>query len=561
MAQDWPATYKEAIAKGYGPLIEPHMSNNYWGSSFAQIVAQVPAAQRDAATEYAYQQVKNNDETGWSNQNGNEQLDAMLRATGAGGLDAGRLAAAAQEVTNQQASKVDNSGLFSKENLFAPMLFSGLAGGAGALSGYLGSGAAAGAPATAAAGSTGGSMNLSDLLKWFSSDAGATDAPWGVYSGATDYAGAPYADMGSVGGGSPIVSGGYGADPSQLYTNSLPPSGMDLSNSYGATGGAGSTGNAAWDFNLGGAPVGAGAPFASFPGEGGGSDMLSKIFGNAVGGAANTAGSMLAKNALGGAGGAAAGTPLSRILANDGTATAADWASIAGTAGSTGLGLLGAREQAKTLKELAEKQMAAEQGRYVEQRDINQTRYAEAQRLAAEATARGVEAQAFGRSVGAPSRGRYEGSFAPGFSMESDPGYTDALNQSAKATLHGLSTGGNPAGSPNAWAASLSDLYGKTAYPALQQYRSNNAATGGFGSFAEVGARAPGYTAAGTGNSAGFGNPNAGAQTDVAAAGAGGNMFNVLGSGLANLTNPAPTLADLLKQMRGFVGTGVFGTT
>ena len=499
MAQDWPATYKEAIAKGYGPLIEPHMSNNYWGSSFAQIVAQVPAAQRDAATEYAYQQVKNNDETGWSNQNGNEQLDAMLRATGAGGLDAGRLAAAAQEVTNQQASKVDNSGLFSKENLFAPMLFSGLAGGAGALSGYLGSGAAYGGGLSVAEGGT-GAMGAG----WTAGEAGAAGATGGA---------------------------------NMSYMDDL--TGMNLGSEYG---------------NLGLADMSI-TPTGPFDYEAPSFWDKIKGFGNANPwlGPAST----IAANVFGGAGAGAAGSALSRIL--DGTATTADWTSLAGTVGSTGLGLLGAREQAKTLKELAEKQMAAEQGRYVEQRDINQTRYAEAQRLAAEATARGVEAQAFGRSVGAPSRGRYEGSFAPGFSMESDPGYTDALNQSAKATLHGLSTGGNPAGSPNAWAASLSDLYGKTAYPALQQYRSNNAATGGFGSFAEVGARAPGYTAAGTGNSAGFGNPNAGAQTDIAAAGATNSMFGGLGAGLADLTTPRNTLAELLKQLKGIGGTGLFG--
>ena len=169
-----------------------------------------------------------------------------------------------------------------------------------------------------------------------------------------------------------------------------------------------------------------------------------------------------------------------------------------------------------------------------------------------------MEAQTFGRAVGAPSRTRFEGSFAPGFTMASDPGYTDALDQSAKATLHGLSTGGNPAGSPNAWAASLADLYGKTAYPALQQYRATNAATGGFGSFAGAGAGSPGQTNVSSG-SVGFGSPNAGADTSGLASGADRSMFTTLASGLGTLTSPAqPTLADLLKQFKSLGNSGIF---
>ena len=132
------------------------------------------------------------------------------------------------------------------------------------------------------------------------------------------------------------------------------------------------------------------------------------------------------------------------------------------------------------------------------------------------------------KAFGAPSRARYESSFAPGFSMASDPGFTDALDQSAKATLHGLSVNGNPAGSPNAWAATLDDLYKKNAYPALQQYRGQNAATSGIANF---NAAAPG------------------AQTGQLQANA--NIFNGIGSAIGNVTNPAPTLADIMRQFRG----------
>lgn len=89
-------------------------------------------------------------------------------------------------------------------------------------------------------------------------------------------------------------------------------------------------------------------------------------------------------------------------------------------------------------------------------------------------------------AMGAPSRARYESSFAPGFSMSDEPGYQDMLNQTSKGILHGLSVQGSPADSPNAWKASLNDLYQSTAYPALQEYRRGNANAGGLSRFAEA---------------------------------------------------------------------------
>lgn len=129
--------------------------------------------------------------------------------------------------------------------------------------------------------------------------------------------------------------------------------------------------------------------------------------------------------------------------------------------------------------------------------------------------------------VGAPSRARYEASFGNGFTMANDPGYTDALNQASKASLHGLSVQGNPAGSPNAWGASLSDLYQKTAYPALQNYRSQNAASGGMASL----------TAASPGAATG-------------AIGAGGNVYNAVGAGISDIFNPPKSLAQQYAEMR-----------
>lgn len=128
--------------------------------------------------------------------------------------------------------------------------------------------------------------------------------------------------------------------------------------------------------------------------------------------------------------------------------------------------------------------------------------------------------------LGAPSRERFEGSFAPGFSMASDPGYSDALDQSAKATLHRLSPSGNPVGSPNAWSTTLSDLYKNTAYPALQGYRTTNASAGGLSTFAPA--------------AVGASNAQVGAQGDV---------LNSLGAAAGDIFNPpTTTLAQLFRE-------------
>jgi hypothetical protein len=182
---------------------------------------------------------------------------------------------------------------------------------------------------------------------------------------------------------------------------------------------------------------------------------------------------------------AAATSAIGRIL--NGTASADDWLKIGGTLGSGVLGAIGSSKQADSLKAMAEEY----------------------------------------KNYGAPSRARFEASFAPGFTMENDPGYTDALNASAKGTLHALSVTGNPAGSPNAWAASLKDNFDRTAYPALKDYRAINGNAGGISTF---NAAAPG--------------------TDAAAVGANSNIFNSAGKTLANLTNPSEqfSLAELMKK-------------
>lgn len=129
--------------------------------------------------------------------------------------------------------------------------------------------------------------------------------------------------------------------------------------------------------------------------------------------------------------------------------------------------------------------------------------------------------------LGAPSRARYESSFDPNFTMANDAGYMDSLNQTSKASMHALSVNGNPAGSPNAWGRTMQDVYEKTAYPALQNYRNTNANAGGIASLQTA---APGAAT--------------GAIT------AQGNVFNAVGAGANDIFNPKPSLAETLAQYK-----------
>ena len=130
--------------------------------------------------------------------------------------------------------------------------------------------------------------------------------------------------------------------------------------------------------------------------------------------------------------------------------------------------------------------------------------------------------------MGAPSRARYEGSYAPGFSMESDPGYTDALDQTTKSFLHKASANfGNPADSPNAWNQTLKDVNANFAYPAMLDYRKLNANTGGLSRFAEA---APGVA--------------------TGAINAQRGVYDAIGSGAANIFNPPRSLEDILRDFR-----------
>jgi hypothetical protein len=183
--------------------------------------------------------------------------------------------------------------------------------------------------------------------------------------------------------------------------------------------------------------------------------------------------------------GSGSGTALSRIL--DGSASTADWLSIGGNLGSTALGIAGSRNQANAFRDLNNQYMA----------------------------------------MGAPSRGRYEASMTPGFDPNSIPGYSGAVDTASKGILARLAaTGGNPWGNPGGLIEANKQIISGTALPAIQDYQRLNAGTGGYAGF---NAAAPGAATAGIG--------------------AQGGVYNAVGSGLAGLLNPQPSLYDTLRGL------------
>lgn len=208
-----------------------------------------------------------------------------------------------------------------------------------------------------------------------------------------------------------------------------------------------------------------------------------------LGTAANVAGAAgSVANAAGTAGTAAntasTGSALSRII--DGTATTADWASLAGSGLSAGLGVLGANQQADAYKDVADKYLA----------------------------------------LGAPYRDKLSASYAPGFSMADQPDFMNALNLGADAVARATSTKANTF-DPGAQMEMQKYVSGSLALPQLNTYRSQ------LGTFGNLGTNVAG-------------------TTDAASAGQTGSMYNAIGYGLGQITQPQSStnsaLSDLLKR-------------
>lgn len=175
----------------------------------------------------------------------------------------------------------------------------------------------------------------------------------------------------------------------------------------------------------------------------------------------------------------------------DGTATTSDWASVLGSAGSTALGVLGSQAQTGALKDMQDKYLA----------------------------------------LGAPSRARLEASYAPGYSVFDDAATRDAATRAADISARSYSAhGGNPFGNPTAQSGIYQSVLAGVGLPQLNTYRSQNASSGQLGL-----------------NTAGTASAGVAGSTD--------NLYNSLGYGLGQLTQPqnnnAGSLQALLKLATG----------
>jgi hypothetical protein len=276
------------------------------------------------------------------------------------------------------------------------------------------------------------------------------------------------AGAGAIGDIGSEVMAGYGNPGANMAFSSGIAPGADLASEV--AGGYGNPG-ANMAFSSGIAP---GADLASEVAGGyGNAGATSSIIGAAAAGTAVTE--------------AAKQTALQKVLA--GIATAADWATLAGQALPGVISAFGSNQQANALSDLAKEQSA----------------------------------------LGAPSRARYEASYAPGFDLAaSDPGYAGALDAATQAQMRALSTKGNPFGNPGGLIEANKQIVNGTAMPALNTYRNMNAQSGGFGS---INSAAP--------------------ATAASSIGANNNVYSDLGAAFGAVTNPQSSLDELLKKLNG----------
>lgn len=199
---------------------------------------------------------------------------------------------------------------------------------------------------------------------------------------------------------------------------------------------------------------------------------------------------------------------LQRFL--DGTANGADIAKLLGTLGSTALGFLGGNAQSNALKDITSQQ--------IEANNAMQDKWL---------------------ALGAPSRARLEGSYAPGFDLAaSDPGFQNALDTSANTAARSYSAkAGNPQDSPGSQAEILKYVLGTTYLPQLNTYRSQNATSG------QLGTNVAGTAGLNAANAYGGTAALQGAQNAT-------SPYSALASGLGALTAPDNSLSSLLQQLK-----------
>ena len=205
--------------------------------------------------------------------------------------------------------------------------------------------------------------------------------------------------------------------------------------------------------------------------------------------------------------GASGLSSLKNILDNGGSVD--DWLNIAGKAAPGLIGAFAANEQADAIRDVGGKE-----------------------------DARIREFMTFG----APSRERYEASFAPGFDITSDPALRGAMDTTTDTLLRRLSaSGGNPYGNPGGLMEAEKYVMGNVALPYLQNYRNQNASTGGYGAF--------NTTAAGGGDTT---------KLNLAGINADAGMWGGLGDAASSVFTPRSSLDQLLKQLKGYgLGTSL----
>jgi hypothetical protein len=133
-------------------------------------------------------------------------------------------------------------------------------------------------------------------------------------------------------------------------------------------------------------------------------------------------------------------------------------------------------------------------------------------------------------ALGAPSRARYEASFADGFDITRDPALKAAMEGTSTTLLNRLSTQGNPFGNPSGVAEANKYVLSNVALPYLQNYRTQNANTGGYSAF----------------NTSAASGPNM--QPTLSAINADMNVWNAAGAGAADIFTPKTDFQDLWKK-------------
>jgi hypothetical protein len=208
---------------------------------------------------------------------------------------------------------------------------------------------------------------------------------------------------------------------------------------------------------------------------------------------------------------------------------------LLGAIAPAALGAFGASQQSNALEQLARDQMALEQGRFTTLLGRED-----------EAIKRQQAAIEWARSQGAPYRKQLSDLIANPSSFLQSPGVQSSVQQGTDALSRALSAKvGNPIGNMTA----LSDIQGYSTnalYSKLAEEMQRLGVLGGLSPAGTSGATVPGI-----GTNLNQNVQDLSGKTQAAAIGADSNIWNAVGSGLANVFNPQPSLSDLLKQLQG----------